>query len=403
MNDVSMTHYKRQGRLTPLCQKTLQPPAASLPICSSWDGKKLPSCNSELYSSNLRVCRYKTLKAALIAFVIATLVVVLAGCGKTGSPESMPTQGGEGRQTSESLAGWWEAKWSENGANLNVRYTRSSGTLSETTHVEGSYNPFGTQTGGRETKQRKGEDIYGRQQDTTIQTPSSWRGSSVKPDSTIASGTFSYPAGVPFEQSAFGRSLKATIHPEYNEAGQLTGGSGSEEFSGHLSSSAGKILYSGNVVANFTVQNGELAWTERTEKTSYSYDGKPYAETVAVVTPESKYLGGRFVVVRETLKTTTSYSDGSRRESEIVILWQRNESGVATGKSGSGTVIGNEVIKGKPVNYTGSIGIDYGFDSRIGWYKVGYSEKRSAKTALPTHLPFEVVFVDDPYLSVFDQ
>ena len=339
----------------------------------------------------------------LVALVLGALILVLVGCSKAGTPVSTSTRGGEASQALWSLTGWWEARWSQDGADLDVRYTRGSGALSETIQVEGSYNPYGVQTGGRETKQRKGEDIYGRQQDTTVQSPSSWRGSRVKPDSTAASGTISYPAGMPFEQSVFARRFEAMVHSEYNEQGQLKGASGSDEFSGHISTPAGKIAYSGSVAASLTVQNGELVWTERTEKTSYSYVDKPYAETVTVVIPESKYLGGRLVVVRETVRTITTYSDGSRRESEIVILWQRNEAGVTTGKSGSGTVTGGDAMNGRQANYTGSISIDYSFDSRIGWYKVGYSEKLAAKGGLSKRLPFEAIFVDDPYFSVFDQ
>jgi hypothetical protein len=145
------------------------------------------------------------------------------------------------------------------------------------------------------------------------------------------------------------------------------------------------------------VKYGQLLWMERVEKTAYSYNGQPYADTVTVITPESEYRGGSYCKMKEVVKTTTTYADGSKRESEIVALWQRDEAGVITGQSASGTVTGTEIVGGKPVPYTGSITLSYSFSGIIGWYKTGYSEKRTSATSLPKRLPFEVAFVDDPH------
>jgi hypothetical protein len=284
------------------------------------------------------------------------------------------------------LPAWWVPVWSEDGADLSVEYTQGTGNLSETIHVGTSYSPFGEPVEGSEVTVRKGEDIYGRELDMTIGTLSGWH-AQLKPDSVVASGSVTHPAG-------FARTLKVTVHYEYNQS-QLRGGSGDEEFFGSI---AGGIAYSGSATGTFTAQYGQLVWTERVENTNYYLGDKPYAETVIVTTPESELLGGRLVVVRQRVKTTTTYADGSRRESDIVISWQRDENGVCSGKSGSGVVTGTEVVNGTPADYTGSVTLDYGFDSHIGWYKTGYSEARSAETELPKRLPFEVIFIDDPYL-----
>ena len=228
----------------------------------------------------------------------------------------------------------------------------------------------------------------------TIATLSGWH-AQPKPDSVAASGTFVYPPMTTSDQSSFTRTLKVTVHYEYDDQGELTGGTGNEEFSGSI---PGGITYWGSATGTFAAQYGELVWTERVEETDYYLYGVPYAETVTVVTPESEYLGGKLVVVQESVDTVTTYSDGSHRESEIVVLWQRDENGVCTGKSGSGVVSGAETVNGVSVDYTGSITLDYRFDSRIGWHKGGYSEERSAGTALPQRLPLEAIFVDDPYL-----
>jgi hypothetical protein len=251
---------------------------------------------------------------------------------------------------------------------------------------------------GNEVRERKGEDIYGREQNMTIAIPSAYYGGSLKPESVVASGTLIYPAGAETEQSWFARTIKVTVSYQYDN-GVLKGGSGNEEFSGHISASAGDITYSGGATASFTVKDGQLLWAERVEKASYFFEDRLYAETVTSVTPQAQYLGGAWITVSETYKTITTYADGSQRESEIVILSQRDEHGVLTGKSGGGVVTGTEVINGKSVKYDGSITISYGFvPQRWGWIRFGYSEKRSAETKLPERLPFEVISIDDDAL-----
>ena len=64
-------------------------------------------------------------------------------------------------------------------------------------------------------------------------------------------------------------------------------------------------------------------------------------------------------------------------------MWQRNTAGVTSGRSGSGVVTGTEIVKGTSLNYEGEITLDYGFDTRTGWFKSGYSESRSATKELP--------------------
>lgn len=299
-----------------------------------------------------------------------------------------------GGQTSEPTSGWWVAVWTEDGADLSVQYTRGTGKLSEYIRVHKGYSPVGVPVEGSETTGLRGEDIYGRELDIETAKLSGWH-AQLKPDSVVASGIIVYPPTTKSEQSSFTRTLKVTVHYEYDNQGRLTGGTGSEEFVGII---PGGIAYSGTATGTFAARHGDLVWTERVEKTSYYVGDAPYAEAVTVITPESQYLGGEERVVRETVKTTTAYADGGRRESEIVILWQRDEHGVCTGKSGSGVVSGTEIIDGQSVDYAGSITIDYGFDSHIGWYKTGYGEKRSAEAQLPKRLPLEVIFIDDPYL-----
>jgi hypothetical protein len=353
----------------------------------------------------------KETRAGLIVIAIMASVMMFSGCLEKDIPASSPTASpivGSLIEDSKSGVGsptlglglinaWWLPKWSDDGANLNLRYTRGKGTMSQTTQNERQYNSFGVQVGGDVVIHRKGEDIYGREQDMIIRTLSSWRGS-VKPDSVAASGTITYPNEVGVGQSWFNRSLKVMVIPEYNEKGEIKGGSGTESFSGHILTSAGKVTYSGSATGTFTVSYGKLHWTQRIEETTYYLGDKPYAVTVTVIIPESQMLGGNLLPIREHTKTTTTCADGSRRESDVVILWPRNENGVLTGKSGSGVVTGTEVINGKPVNYTGLVTIDYGFDSKEGWHKVGYNEKRSADTGLPNRLPFEVIYIDDLYM-----
>ena len=297
------------------------------------------------------------------------------------------------------LLGWWRPSWSEDGAELDVRYTKGNGTLTQVSHTEDWYDPYGV-VGKRKIINVEGEDIYGRVHNETSIILYQWIGGSVKPVSAVAQGTFTYPAGTVFEQNGFARSLEITQSYEYDSNGRLKGSSSNEEFYGHISTTAGIITYSGSATASITVRDGQPVMTESTETTNYYYNGKYYAETLVVNTFQYEYLGGKWTNVRVTVKTTTNYADGSERESVIVILWQRQEGGVTTGKSGSGTITGTEVMNGKTVSYTGSVTLDYVFDvdesgEGIGWYKSGYSETMSAEAELPKRLPFEVIFIDD--------
>jgi hypothetical protein len=296
------------------------------------------------------------------------------------------------------LSCWWLAEWSEDGLELDVKYTQGSGALQEVIHVGYGYDPYGMKVEGEEVTQRQGEDIYGRGQNTTVGIISTRHGSKLGPDSVIGSGTFNYPSLAEFEQSWFAREFKITVTCEYNSEGQLQGGVGSETFSGHIMTSSGEITFEGEATGTFAIRNGQLGWTGRTERTNYDFNGKPYAETVTTVSPESEYLGGKWHTVGEAIKTSTNYADGSQRESECIITWNRNEYGVCTGKSGSGTVSGTEILNGQPIDYAGSVTISYGFNSKLGWFKQGYTESRTAQAGLPKRLPFEVIYIDDLYL-----
>ena len=331
----------------------------------------------------------------LVVSVILVSVLILGYVWQEGIIERLVND--EGNRILTPLEAWWTTGWSVDDAEANVDYVQGGNTLSETVHVEETYTPYGVQVGGSEVTQRTGEDIYGRKQNMTISVLSSWRGT-VKPDSIIASGTFTYPANVEFEQGLFALNLEVTVDCEYNDKGQLLGGSGKEDFFGHILTSSGKIAYRGNVTATFETLYGEIVWTDRTEKTEYYYDNKLYAQTVTITIPQSKYLGGKLVTIQEIVRTNTTFADGSHRESEIVISWQRSEYGVATGISASGTVTGTEIINGSQIDYSGAISLDYGFDSRVGWHKIGYNERKTSNTRLPKRLPFESIFVDDPYL-----
>jgi hypothetical protein len=332
----------------------------------------------------------------LATFAIVASVLILVGyVWQEGIIDS--SENDKGSKILTPLEAWWTTEWSKDGAEANVDYVQGGNTLTATNTVEKFYNPYGAEVEGSEVIQRTGEDIYGRKQNMTIGVLSGWHGT-VKPNSVIANGTFTCPAGAESEQAWFALNLEVTVNCEYNDRGQLVGGSGNEEFFGHILTSSGKIAFRGNVTATFEPMYGEITWTNRTEKTEYYYDDKPYAETVTATIPQSELIGGELVIVQETVRTTTTFADGSHRESEIVISWQRNNYGVSTGKSAGGTVTGTEIINGNQVNYSGSIDLDYGFDSRIGWHKIGYTERRSSNTRLPERLPFELMFVDDPYL-----
>jgi len=64
--------------------------------------------------------------------------------------------------------------------------------------------------------------------------------------------------------------------------------------------------------------------------------------------------------VRESFSFATRGYD-LYRESEIVVVWQRNTAGVTSGRSGSGTVSGTEIVKGTSLNYEGISKVLYRF------------------------------------------
>lgn len=228
--------------------------------------------------------------------------------------------------------------------------------------------------------------------------PSTFHGGSVKPDYIIGNGSIIYPMGASLEKSLFSRRFNVTINNEYDGNGNLIGAYGKEEFSGHISTQTEKITYSGYATGNFTEKDGQVVWTGRTETTNYYHNGKHYAETIITVIPSSEYLGGKWVKTREDQKIVTTYADGNKRESKLVIILQRDEYGIMTGMNGKGVVEGSDVVNGGNVDYTGSIIVNYGFENRIGWYKIGYNEKISGNGRLLKRLPFEVIYVGDIYL-----
>lgn len=350
-------------------------------------------------------------KAMLIsvAFVVIVFALILVGYfgqerPSNGSPKDGSQNDGSPNDKESEISmpfeAWWTTEWSQDGANANVGYTKAEdgNTLTEVINVGTYYDPYGVRIEGSEVTHRTGKDIYGREQNITIGKIASWRGGTAKPDSILAYGTFVCPAGKEFEEGWFSLSFNVTLQCEYNDRGQLAGGFGDEKFFGHLLTSSGKIAFSGNVTATFDVKDGYVVWLNRTESTKYYCNNKLYADMVTVIIPQSQYLGGEWLPVSWNVKTTTSFADDSHRESEIVVSWQRREDGVSTEKSASGTVTGTEIISGHPTSYSGTITLDYERDSKVGWYKTAYKETRSSNVSLPKRLPFEAIFLDDPYL-----
>ena len=331
-------------------------------------------------------------KKSIVLALFLLMIVLFGGCIQQNFADLSDNISDEAM-----LTGWWLQSWSEDGKDLNITYNRGTNTMSIRIIDSDSYNPFGIQTNREEVKQNVGEDIYGRDLNTTIAMPSTWRGGSVKPEYIVGNGTIIYPVGANLEQSLFSRRFNVKINNEYDENGNLVGAYGKEEFSGHILTQTEKITYSGYATGNFTEKDGQPVWTNRIEKTNYYQNDKFYAKTVTTVLPSSEYLGGRWVKTREDQKTVTIYADGSNRESDLIIIFQRNESGIMSGITGNGIVKGSDVTAGKNVNYSGSININYGFESKIGWYKTGYNEKISGSGRLLKRLPFEAILISDIY------
>jgi hypothetical protein len=160
----------------------------------------------------------------------------------------------ESSQILTPIAAWWNPQWSDDGQELDVQYTIGRNTLTERIHVGASYTPSGEPIQGSEVTTRKGEDIYGRAQNMTIGHFAGWHGSP-KPDSIIAYWTFIYPAQETYENGWFTRELNVTVAREFNEAGRLSGGSGTETFSGHFKTADGILTYSGTATATFSVKD----------------------------------------------------------------------------------------------------------------------------------------------------
>jgi hypothetical protein len=295
----------------------------------------------------------------------------------------------------EIFVGWWTVEWSLNNTGITIVYAEGSNSISINQETENLYDPFGNLVGKNVQIHKKGEDIYGREQDINTQINYKFIGGNVKPDVLIRNGTIVYPPEEGLVQRAYSITLNEEITFKYNDIGHLEGGSYSEEFYGHVSTNSSIIEFSGSAFETLVGRNGVLLFTERTEKTTYYKDDKMYAETETVITPESEYLGGTWLTTSESYEIVTDYADNTERITNLVILWNRNEYGITTGKSGNGLSNGTEIINEKEISYSGSIDIHYGFDGKIGWYKNGYDEERTDDYALAQRLPFEIIFIDD--------
>ncbi len=173
-------------------------------------------------------------------------------------------------------------------------------------------------------------------------------------------------------------------------------------FFGRITTSAGEITFLGNATAPLTFRDGKQAFVSRTEKTSYFLDGRPYVETSLTIIGESSEILGEYRLMKETDKTDTFFADGSQRTSQITIVYQRDEHATCTGKSGSGTVFGTDLVEGRLVSYDGTIGLNYIFGLGGIWHKAAYYENRAAASRLIERVPFEVMFIDDPLMrSIF--
>ncbi|MBA7669046.1 hypothetical protein ES703_77172 [subsurface metagenome] len=249
------------------------------------------------------------------------------------------------------------------------------------------YGPTGAKTESSTTI--SGTDAYGREWNKTVTVHYKMLGGSTKPISRVTYRTVTRSTG-------FSHTSTVKLSYEYDEVGHLMGGSGSEVFSGSL---PGGVTYSGSSNITCGVLEGALAWTKRIEQASYFNDGKLYAETLTITVPESAKSPVFYRPVRETELTTTTYADGGRRESNIVILYDWDDVGNNIRKNASGTVKGTDIVEGSPVDYSALITITY---VNIGgvWEKVGFEEKRSSEASLAKRLPFEVIFCDDHALRL---
>ena len=116
---------------------------------------------------------------------------------------------------------------------------------------------------------------------------------------------------------------------------------------------------------------------------------------VITTTPTYDYILGDWNLMKWAESSKTNYADGSYRSSTITKSFKRNDIGIASGLSMSGTSSGKDLIKGKWAYYTGKISIKTVFDSREGYGDDDYKEvKTSSSATLKKQLPFETLLFD---------
>jgi hypothetical protein len=185
----------------------------------------------------------------VVVIFAVLLSVSLFACGGGGGGGSGSSNNSSNSNPSDGeLLGWWEAQWSEDGRNINIKYTKGNNTLSEITTTTNTYSPYGVLIGKYQETTAIGEDIYGREQNLITKKPYGWHGG-LKIDSEAQTGTIVFPASIQFNLSQYARDINSTLTYQYGSTGDLTSGSYSEIFSGQISYTTDKITYSGNVTA----------------------------------------------------------------------------------------------------------------------------------------------------------
>ena len=141
------------------------------------------------------------------------------------------------------------------------------------------------------------EDIYGRLTNTTTREISYSPSGSfyLDPNPPAANGSLVYPSYSSFEQSQFFRNFTSSAkYTNYTTENPYPHGTYNEDFFGHITTSAGEITFSGNVTAPLIWLGSNQAFANRTEKTSYFLNGKPYAETTLTTTWISIIINGAY-------------------------------------------------------------------------------------------------------------
>lgn len=296
---------------------------------------------------------------------------------------------------------WWNTNWASDGSTLNVTYNQVSPTSPPITQiVENKSYGHGVLINSTVITIEQINDHYGRQINTTTTTISFHSTTFfLSPNGLASYGSLFYPNTSSFEQSQFARNFTSTVNYENYTAGSTpNNGSYNEEFSGHIATSAGEITFFGNATASLALLGGVQSYTSYLVKTSYFLNGEPYAETSVTSSYKSSYIVTEYRLIEETVETKTFFADGSQRTSNIVISYTYNETGgFCTGKSGSGTVWGTDLVGGKIVNYNGSISLAFGGFNSAG-QKTGYYENRNTTVGLLKRVPFEVFFIDDSFM-----